>query len=89
MPFEPISRRDVPTSRENPPLWNPRTGIFDSAELRLAIVMRGWTVVEFATVAHVSRGCLYHALLGHGVTDRTAIRIFRALGAREPLSLSL
>jgi hypothetical protein len=51
--------------------------------------MRGWTVAEFAKAADVSRGCLYSALVGAGVTDRTAIRIFRALAEREPLSLTL
>lgn len=71
------------------PFWNPRTGIFDPAQLRLAIVMRGWTVVEFAKAAKVSRGCFYSALLGSGVTDRTAIRIFQTLATRDPYSLTL
>jgi hypothetical protein len=71
------------------PLWNPRTGIFDPAQLRLAIVMRGWTVGEFANAAKVSRGCFYNALLGSGVTDRTAIRIFQTLASRDPFSLTL
>lgn len=71
------------------PFWNPRTGIFDPAQLRLALVMRRWTAVEFARAANVSRGCLYNALLGHGVTDRTAIRIFQALAQREPITLDL
>lgn len=66
-----------------------KTGIFDPAQLRLAIVMRGWTVAEFANAAKVSRGCLYSALLGSGVTDRTAIRIVQALATREPISLTL
>ena len=70
-------------------LWNPKTGIFDPAQLRLAIVLRGWTVIEFAGAAKVSRGCLYNALLGCGVTDRTAIRIFQTLATRAPYSLSL
>lgn len=70
------------------PFWNPRTGIFDSAQLRMAIVMRGWTVVEFAKVAQVSRGCLYNALMGSGVTDRTAIRIFQTLAKRKPVTLA-
>lgn len=69
--------------------WNPQTGIFDASQLRLAIVMRGWTVGEFAKAAKVSHGCLYSALIGCGVTDRTAIRIFQTLAAREPYSLTL
>jgi hypothetical protein len=77
------------TSRAQVPFWNPKTGIFDPAQLRLAIVMRGWTVVEFAKVSKVSRGCLYSALLGSGVTDRTAIRIVQTLATREPISLTL
>lgn len=70
-------------------LWNPQTGMFDPLELRQAIVMRGWTVAEFSKAAHVSRGCLYSALLGCGVTDRTAIRIFQALAQRQPFDLPL
>jgi hypothetical protein len=70
---------------EPKPLWNPRTGIFDAGRLRAAIVARGWTVPEFVDVAGVSRGCLYGVLLGHGVTDRTAIRILRGLSQRAPL----
>jgi hypothetical protein len=77
------------TSRAEPPFWNPRTGIFDPAQLRLAIVMRGWTVAEFAKVARIGRASLYHALLGAGVADRTAIRIFQTLATREPFSLTL
>ena len=77
------------TSRTQVPFWNPRTGIFDPAQLRLAIVMRGWTVSEFAKAAKVSHGCLYSALLGSGVTDRTAIRIFQTLATRDPYSLTL
>lgn len=68
----------------DPPLWNSRTGVFDVEQLRRAIVLRGWTVAEFVGAAGVSRGCLYGALLGRGVTDRTAIRIFRALSQRDP-----
>ena len=69
--------------------WNPQTGMFDPVQLRQAIVLRGWTVREFGEVAQVSRGCLYSALLGCGVTDRTAIRIFQAMAQRQPLDLAL
>lgn len=69
--------------------WNPQTGIFDAAQLRLAIVLRGWTVAEFAIAAKVSHGCIYSALLGSGVTDRTAIRVFQTLATREPYSFTL
>lgn len=75
--------------RATPPLWDARSGIFDPAQLRLAIVIRGWTVGEFGNAARISRGCLYSALLGHGVTDRTAIRIFKALSERDPFCLAL
>ena len=79
-----------PSPRRQPPaLWDARTGIFDPAQLRLAIVIRGWTVGEFGKAAGVSRGALYSALIGHGVTDRTAIRIFQALSERDPFSLAL
>lgn len=67
--------------------WNPRSGAFDPMQLRLAIVLRRWTVVEFARTAKVSPACLYSALKGCGVTDRTAIRIFQALAMREPTPL--
>jgi hypothetical protein len=60
--------------------------VFDGAQLRLSIVMRGWTVAEFAVACKVSLACLYNALGGFGVTDRTAIRIFQALAQRQPLT---
>lgn len=67
------------------PMWNPASGIFDPAQLRAAIVARGWTLRDFIAGAGVSRGCMYSALRGHGVTDRTAIRIFRTLSQRDPM----
>ncbi len=63
--------------------------MFDPVQLRQAIVMRGWAVAEFGKVTQVSRGCLYSALFGCGVTDRTAIRIFQALAQRQPFDLGL
>src|SRR5579884_3130809 len=67
------------------PFWNSRSGIFDGPQLRLAIVIRGWTVREFAAVSDVSLASLYNALAGRGVTDRTAIRVFRGLALRAPI----
>jgi predicted transcriptional regulator len=67
------------------PFWNPRSGAFNGALLRLAVVMRGWTVAEFAVVCEISLACLYKALGGCGVTDRIAIRIFDGLRKRQPL----
>jgi hypothetical protein len=69
------------------PFWNQRSGVFDGAQLRLAIVIRGWTVAEFAATAKISPACLYNALGGTGISDRTAIRIFQALALRQPLPL--
>lgn len=68
------------------PFWNPRSGVFNGALLRQAIVMRGWTVAEFAVVSSVSPACLYRALGGYGVIDRIAIRIFEGLRQRQPLA---
>jgi hypothetical protein len=70
-----------------PPFWNAKSGVFDPAQLRLAIVLRRWTVTEFARASRVSPACLYNALKGCGVTDRTAIRIFQGLAMREPTRL--
>jgi hypothetical protein len=67
------------------PFWNPRSGKFDGPQLRLAIVVRGWTVGEFAEAASVSLACLYNALKGYGVTDKTTIRFFKALSLRRPI----
>jgi predicted transcriptional regulator len=69
------------------PLWNPRSGAFDGAQLRGAIVMRGWTIAEFAALSKISLACLYRALGGYRVTDRTAIRIFEGLRQGHPLPL--
>jgi hypothetical protein len=30
------------------PFWNPKSGAFDPMQLRVAIVLRRWTVGEFA-----------------------------------------
>ncbi len=68
------------------PFWNPRSGVFDGAQLRLAIVIRGWTVAEFAAACKISLACLYNAIGGCGVSDRTAIRIFQGLALRQPLT---
>jgi hypothetical protein len=68
------------------PFWNPRSGAFNGGLLRQAIVMRGWTVAEFAAVCGISLACLYKALGGYGVIDRIAIRIFEGLRQRQPLA---
>lgn len=67
------------------PFSDPRSGVFDAGQLRQAIVTRGWTVAEFAEISQVSLACLYNALHGCGVSDRTAICIFSALRRRQPL----
>jgi predicted transcriptional regulator len=67
------------------PFWNPRSGAFDGGQLRMAIVMRGLTIAEFAALCGVSLACLYRALAGYGVTDRITIRIFDGLRRRHPL----
>jgi predicted transcriptional regulator len=69
------------------PLWTPRSGAFDGGQLRGAIVMRGWTIAEFAALGKISLACLYRALGGYRVADRTAIRIFDGLRQRHPLPI--
>lgn len=68
------------------PFWNPRSGAFDGPQLRMAIVLRGWTVRQFAVVSNVSLACLYRALRGYGVTDDTATKIFQGLRQRQLLA---
>jgi hypothetical protein len=71
------------------PLWDPATGRFDPARLRLAMVVRGWTADDLAKEADCGRTSIYKALQGKGVRDATAIAIFRALSKRQPcVSLS-
>jgi hypothetical protein len=77
-----------PTNVSCQPLWEATTGRFDPAQLRSAIVVRGWTADEFATEAACVRTSVYKALQGKGVRDATAIAILRALSTRRPLSLS-
>jgi hypothetical protein len=69
------------------PLWDPASGRFDPVRLRAAIVARGWTVGEFAPASHVSRACLYNALRGQAVGDRTVVRIVTTLDTRAPVPL--
>ena len=66
------------------PFWNPRSGRFNGPLLRQAIVTRGWTVGEFATVCGISLACLYNKLAGYGASDEIAKRIFAGLGRRQP-----
>lgn len=80
-PSQPAGIYRGPTA--GPAFWNPRSGIFDRGQLRLAIISRGWTVVEFAHAAKISPACLYNALNGRGVTDRTAIKVFQGLAQRQ------
>jgi transcriptional regulator of acetoin/glycerol metabolism len=68
-----------------PTLWSAASGRFQVVRLRAAIVARGWTVSEFAAVAGISRACMYNALRHQSVSDRTAVRVTRALASREPL----
>ena len=76
-------------SAEGPParLWNAASGQFNGVALRAAIVARGWTVREFATAAQVSKGCVYNALGGRAVSDRTVLRIAAVLETRSPSAL--
>lgn len=87
--LEPDRRRSELASRcanqIEKPFWNPRSGAFDGAQLRRAIVLRGWTVREFAVVSNVSLACLYRALGDYGVTDDTATKIFNGLRKRQLL----
>lgn len=75
------------SSDDSPPqsrLWNAASGQFDGVRLRAAIVARGWTIGEFVDASGVSRACLYNALRGYAVSDRTAIAIAKVLAARQP-----
>ena len=77
----------VSASLSRQPLWEPASGRFDPVRLRAAIVTRGWTVGEFAAAARVSRACLYNALRGLAVSDRTVVRVVSTLEARTPTCL--
>ena len=66
------------------PLVSAGAGL-QGPSLRRALLLRGWTAREFATVARVSRPCLYSALQRRRVSDLTAIRIFETLSRRQPV----
>ena len=68
-------------------LWNAASGQFNGVLLRAAIVARGWTVREFARASQTSTGCLYKALGGRAVSDRTVLRIIGLLETRPPSRL--
>ena len=73
-----------PERRPPADLWDAASGRFDPSRLRTAMVGRGWTVADFVQVSAVSRSCLYKALHGISVSDRTAIRVLTALRSRRP-----
>jgi hypothetical protein len=68
-------------------MWSAASGQFDGVQLRAAIVVRGWTVGEFAATAQVSRACIYNALRGQAVSDRTVVRITTLLDTRTPVGV--
>lgn len=84
----PNEEADAPTQAPvpgtTPALWSAASGRFQVVRLRAAIVARGWTVPEFAAIAGISRACMYNALRHQSVSDRTAVRVIRALASRDP-----
>lgn len=66
-------------------IWDPATGQFNPAQLRLALVQRGWTAETFAREVGCGRSSVYKALTGSGVRDRTALAILQALARRQLL----
>ena len=81
----PTPEAGVPSAAGVPArLWNAGSGQFNGVALRAAIVARGWTVREFAVGAQVSKGCIYKALAGRAVSDRTVLRITSLLETRAP-----
>lgn len=89
----PQPSRDVAPGAEEPRvpgrrrLWDAASGRFDPVRLRSSVVARGWSVPEFAAASEVSRSCLYKALGGYAVGDRTVVRILRTLDSRAPTGL--
>jgi hypothetical protein len=73
--------------RDTIPLWDAASGRFQPVRLRAAIVARGWAVREFAAASAVSPACLYNALRGLAVSDRTVVRVLTTLASRSPVSL--
>jgi predicted transcriptional regulator len=69
------------------PLWDAASGRFQPVRLRGAIVGRAWTVREFAMASGVSPACLYNALRGLAVSDRTVVRIVTTLAGRATVAL--
>jgi hypothetical protein len=66
------------------PFWDPRSGRFNGPLLRQAIVNRQWTIPECARVCGICPATLYNACNSHGMSDRTAGKIFEGLGRRQP-----
>jgi len=65
-------------------LWSASTSSFNGPMLRRAIITRGWTAQEFAEACDLTAACIYSALRGRRVRDRTALKIFRGLTRRQP-----
>jgi predicted transcriptional regulator len=68
-------------------LWNPATRSFEGPMLHRALIARGYTMEAFAVESGVQRWSIYNALRGRRVRDQTAIRIFRALEKRNPMTV--
>lgn len=74
------------TRTEARALWDPDARAFDGGALRFAMVMRRWTATDLASAADMNVKSVYDALRGRRVNDRTALRIFKALAIREPIT---
>jgi predicted transcriptional regulator len=68
-------------------IWNPARKAFEGPMLHRALIARGYTVDEFARESGVKSWSLYNALKGRHVRDATAIKIFKALEKRNPMTV--
>lgn len=66
-------------------IWDPASGRFDVALLRLALVKRCLTPDDLARRGSVGRSSVYKALRGEGVRQRTAMHILVGLSRIEPV----
>ncbi len=71
------------------PLWDGGTKRFDGPRLLHAIVVRGWTVEEFAAAARppMNPNTVRNAVHGKSCWATTARRIYETLDKRRPLEV--
>jgi hypothetical protein len=80
-----LASKEVPMDGSRDKLWNPATGRFDPVRVRREMMVRGWTILDLAREAGISRTSAYKVARGDGVLDQTALKVHLAFQRCPPV----